>query len=189
MQLMESRAMKPEQCFDRRSVSWVRSSVAAMIGASLLAAGSPASAETRGYVISWFATATNIADFAGNCPRAAADTGRFNNNGQTRADRAVARGKEVAPLDYPDALEKDPDIETVVGKYAYGFDLGGTNQAARFEDPETHEKVDNQLWRAVGCINNFQYSPPQMPYNEGQSWNSGYADAAPAWAMQISGDD
>ena len=167
----------------------IRSAAILALGLSAAAAGTPAAAETRGYVISWFATATNVSDFAHNCPKAAADTNRFNNNGQTRVDRALVNGKPVAVLDYPDALEKDPNIETVVGKYAWGFDLGGTNQAAKFEDPETHEKVDNQLWRAVGCINNFQYSPPQMPYNEGQSWNSGYADAAPAWSMQITGDD
>lgn len=179
--------MTSEQAFGARSI--LSTALAAAVGMALLATASPASAETRGYVISWFATATNISDYAGNCPKTAADPNRFNNNGQTRRDRAIVNGKQVAPLDYPNALVEDPDIETVVGKYAYGFDLGGTNPATKFEDPETHEKVDNQLWRAVGCINNFQYSPPQMPYNEGQSWNSGYADAAPAWAMQITGDN
>ncbi len=85
-------------------------------------------------------------------------------------------------------MTEDPNIETVVGPYAYGFDLGGA-EASKFTDPETHEKVDNQLWRAVGCTTNFQFTPPTMPYLEGQAWNSGYADAAPAWAIQISGGD
>ena len=43
---------------------------------TLLSAASPASAETRGYVISWFATATNNPDFVQNCPEAAKDPDR-----------------------------------------------------------------------------------------------------------------
>jgi len=162
---------------------------AAVLAPFLLSAGT-ASAETRGYVISWFATATNYSpDFATNCPKAAADpSSRFATTGKRRVDHAVVDGKEVAPLDYPDALTKDPNVETVVGPNAFGFDLGGP-ASSKFTDPETHEKVDNQLWRAVGCTTNFQFTPPTMPYMEGQAWNSGYADSAPAWAMQISGSD
>ena len=161
----------------------------AVLAAPMLLAAAPASAETRGYVISWFATATNNPDFVTNCPRAAKDpNSRFATTGKRRVDHAFVDGVEVAPFDYPDALDKEPDVETVVGKYAYGFDLGGP-EAAKFIDPETHERADNQLWRAVGCTTNFQFTPPTMPYMEGQAWNSGYADSAPAWTMQISGAD
>ena len=173
-----------------RRHSIASTALAAAIVVPLAFGSLPASAETRGYVISWFATATNTPDFANNCPKAAKDpNSRFATTGKRRVDHAFVDGKPVAPLDYPDALDKDPNVETVVGKYAYGFDLGGTNQAAKFEDPQTHEKVDNQLWRAVGCTTNFQFTPPTMPYMEGQAWNSGYADSAPAWAMQITGAD
>ncbi len=159
-----------------------------MLVAPMLAAV-PAAAETRGYVISWFATATNNPEFATNCPRATADpASRHANTGTRRVDRAFVDGKEVSAFNYPDALEKDPDIETVTGPHAYGFDLGGP-PASKFTDPETGEKVDNQLWRAVGCTTNFQFTPPSMPYMEGQAWNSGYADSAPAWALQVSGAD
>ena len=148
-----------------------------------------ASAETRGYVISWFATATNNPDFTINCPRAAKDpSSRFATTVKRRVDHAFVNGKEVAPLDYPDALQKDPDVETVVGPYAYGFDLGGS-ATNKFIDPETHEKVDDQLWRAIGCTTNFQFTAPTMPYLEGEAWNAGYADAAPAWTLQITGAD
>src|ERR1700722_11635649 len=81
----------------------------------LLLGSSLASAETRGYVISWFATATNTPDFAVNCPKAFAEQGlggRLAVNAKPRADRAVVDGKPVAALDYPDAVQKDPDIET-----------------------------------------------------------------------------
>ncbi len=153
----------------------------------LLLSAAPASAETRGYVISWFAVATNNPDFAVNCPKTIQQ--QISRIGKPRDNqKAFANGKEVASLDYPDALQGDPSIELVSGKYAYGFDLGGS-AASKFEDPDTHDKVDNQLWRAVGCTANFQFTPPVMPYLEGQAWNSGYADAAPAWAMQITGAD
>ena len=183
--------MKPKQHF--YSFSAYRRSAVSMASAVVLSLpllwSAPAQAETRGYVISWFATATNNPDFATNCPQAFKDPGsRFATTGKRRVDHAFVNGKEVAPYDYPDALDKDPNVETVIGKYAYGFDLGGP-EATKFQDPETHEKVDNQLWRAVGCTTNFQFTPPTMPYMEGQAWNSGYADSAPAWTMQVSGDD
>jgi len=166
--------------------------VAALAGAPLLVASSPASAETRGYVISWFATATNNPDWTVNCPGAATDPKNRDfpeHNGPDEfGDKAIVNGKEAPPLDYPEALTKDPGVEPVEGKYAYGFDLGGP-AGNKFEDPETHQKVDNQLWRAVGCTQNFRMTPPTMPYLEGQAWDSGYADNAPAWAMQISGAD
>ena len=57
-------------------------------------------------------------------------------------------------------MQEGSDFETVVGKYAYGFDLGGP-EANKFIDPETHEKVDNQLWRARRVQPNFQATPPR----------------------------
>jgi len=174
-----------------RPSCWSMKGIAAGVAVAtpLFLCGAPASAETRGYVISWFATATNNPDFTVNCPKAVADpSSRYQTTGTRRVDRAVVNGIEVSPFDYPDAVVKDPDIEPVSGKYAYGFDLGGP-EATKFIDPETGEKVDNQLWRAVGCASNFQFTPPTMPYMEGQAWTSGYADSAPAWAMQVTGDD
>jgi hypothetical protein len=84
-------------------------------------------------------------------------------------------------------VQKDPNIETVVGKFAYGFDLGGP-AANKFEDPETHEKVDNQLWRAVGCTTSFQATPPRAPYPEEVAWNT-VIDTSPTWTVQITGTD
>ena len=161
---------------------------AAVMTAPLLLCGSLATAETRGYVLSRFSTATNTPDFAVNCPKAGSDRAKFGADGlKPRVDRALVDGKPVPPLDYPDAVQKDPDVETVVGKYAYGFDLGGP-AANKFIDPDTHEKVDNQLWRAVGCGNSFQSTPPALPYNEGLGWDA-MVDSAPGWAMQITGAD
>lgn len=177
-----------------------------------------AMAETRGYVISWFATATNTPDFKKNCPenrnggqvnlairnlmaigytkeQATAMTNKAGGQelGQDNRElrerilmRARVKGQPASIYNYPDAVA-DPNIETVTGKYAYGFDLGG-KEANKFIDPETGGKVDNQLWRAVGCTESFDALPPVMPYPEELAWQA-MTDSAPAWLIQISGDD
>jgi hypothetical protein len=166
------------------------------VGLPLLVAASAASAETRGYVVSWFATATNNPDFVQNCPEQAKDPDRvkFVTKGRVvggdllqRTDVALVNGKKAAPLDYPDAVQKDPGFEPVVGKYAYGFDLGGPEEN-KFIDPDTHEKADNQLWRALGCNFIFQATPPRAPYFQEEGWMN-FLDSAPGWAIQVSGSD
>ncbi len=158
----------------------------------LLLAASAASAETRGYLISWFAIATNNPDFASNCPQAAKDPDRvkFVAVGDEVPHRkivSIVNGKAAPTLDYPDAAQEDPNIETVVGKYAYGFDLGGP-ESNKFVDPDTHQKVDDQLCRAVGCTKSFQATPPVLPYSETAPWGT-MLDTSPAYAIQISGAD
>jgi hypothetical protein len=178
---------------------------------------SNARAETRGYVISWFATATYIDNLKEACPedrnggivdmhirdiqglgytyaqaKAYMDSTKDPENmprelADRSRNRAIVNGKNVSVYSYPDATP-DPNIETVVGKYAYGFDLGGKNASAKFTDPETKASIDNQLWRAVGCEHSFLVAPPLMPYPEEVAWNI-FIDSAPAWAMQITGDD
>ncbi|HEY4366229.1 MAG TPA: hypothetical protein VGN07_03275 [Steroidobacteraceae bacterium] len=187
--------------------------------APLLLCCTPASAETRGYVISWFATATNTPDFKSNCPQnknggqvnlairnlvsigyskedATKMVNKVGGMEVANADRSIRRkivmrgnvnGQPASIYNYPDTVA-DPNIETVTGKYAYGFDLGGSLPAAKFEDPETHSKVDNQLWRAVGCTESFDAVPPVMPYPEELAWQA-MTDSAPAWLIQVSGDD
>jgi len=172
--------------------------VAALAGPVALVAAMPASAETRGYVVSWFATATNNPDFAANCPQAAKDPERIKFvvkgrvvGGETdqRQDRAMVNGRPVPALAYPDAVVDDPStgFEAVAGKYAYGFDLGGP-AANKFEDPDTHEQVDNQLWRALGCNFIFQATPPRAPYFQEEAWMN-FIDSSPGWAIEISASD
>ncbi len=153
---------------------------------------SAASAETRGYVVSWFAVATNNPDTPVNCPQQAASTNKVDayadgNQDRRRRDTALLDGKPVPAANYPDLVTKDPGMETVVGKYAYGFDLGGS-ETNKFIDPETHEKVDNQLWRAIGCVPTFQYTPPALPYSETAPWGA-MIDTSPAYTIQVTGND
>src|SRR4051812_25285462 len=143
-------------------------SLIAAVGVALpLLLGAPAaSAETRGYLISWFAVATNNPEFEINCPEAAKDPDRVKFAvAATNRNRyqATVNGQPEAPNPYPEAVP-DPNIETVTGPRAYGFDLGGS-AANKFTDPDTHERVDNQLWRAVGCTTSFQATPPVLPYS------------------------
>ena len=59
-----------------------------------------------------------------------------------------------------------------------------------FEDPETHEKgVNNQLFRAIGCIPAYKGSPPPQPPLEAEyRWDS-TRPAMGAWLISISGED
>jgi hypothetical protein len=96
-------------------------------------------------------------------------------------------GKPASIYSYPD-LTSDPNIETVVGRYAHGFDLGGSDAAAKFEDPDTHQKVDNQLWRALGCVYTYRVAAPTKPFGEEVSWGL-MLDTAPMWTLAISGEN
>jgi hypothetical protein len=177
-----------------------------------------AQAETRGYVISWFATATYYTgDKKMGCPdgrnggvpemharelvaigfgpEEAAELQRKQRDTDAVVpeyrdeiyNRARFNGKPVSVFTYPD-FTPDPNIELYSGKFAYGFDLTGSSNPSKFEDPETHTPVDNQLWRALGCINQYRAIPPQKPLLEDTSWDV-IIDNAPAWTLQISGDD
>ena len=101
--------------------------------------------------------------------------------------RAVVNGRHVSVYNYPDATP-DPNIETVSGELAYGFDLGSPNRANKFIDPQTHQPVDNQWWRAVGCEWTFRSAYPTPPYSE-EGTIATMAESQPAWAIEISGDD
>ena len=206
-----SSALRPRPAsVGRVHLLWLAAPLVGVFAAAPLAAH----AETRGYIIGWFATATDIPDYKVDCPQGHMD-GQTEMNvrqlreigySQEQAVKIVAdagaqigpeyryridtnarvNGKPASIFNYPDATA-DPNIETVTGKYAYGFDLGG-KAANKFEDPETHEKIDNQLWRSVGCTESFHSAPPGKPYPEELSWNL-MIDSAPAWTLQLSGKD
>ena len=162
--------------------------VAAGFAVALLSGTSPASAETRGYVISWFATATNNPDFVTNCPVAAKDPDRvkFVAKGMPPRYTVSVNGRPVNPLNFPAGVAK-VNLEPVAGNHIHGFDLGGP-AASKFTDPDTHEQVDNQLWRAIGCDSQFQAEPPRAPYFQEEAWMN-FVDSAPGWAIQITSAD
>lgn len=193
--------------FARLFVRWL---LAAMFAASC--AGN-AMAETRGYVISLIHTATYSNQ--DNCPnggnggvvdlkmRILQDQGytkeqasrilanNYVDDSGKKVDvrkRGVIDGKPVDVQAFPMSVP-DPQIETVQGRYAYGFNLDGKLQPGSFEDPETGEQgVDNQMWRVLGCYEVYDVRRPVIPYSEGIAWDTAM-DSMPAWLMSVSGED
>ncbi|HWK50930.1 MAG TPA: hypothetical protein VNR40_13640, partial [Steroidobacter sp.] len=102
--------------------------------------------------------------------------------------RGVIDGKPVDVQAFPTSVP-DPNIKTVQGRYAYGFNLDGQMQPGSFEDPETGEKgVDNQMWRVLGCFEVYDVRRPVIPYSEGIAWDTAM-DSMPAWLMSVSGEN
>ena len=179
---------------------------------ALALASSAAPAETRGYAISMVHTATYAEQ--GNCPNGGnGSTTEIHvkilmDQGYSR-DQAVKMltgnerkldfdrrghlyGQAVDVGDFPTSVPDD-HIETVqgagTGHYMYGFNLAGQVTPDSFEDPETHEMVQNQMWRVFGCFTAYQYKSPAIPpYNEGIAWDTAM-DSMPAWLLSISGED
>jgi hypothetical protein len=97
-------------------------------------------------------------------------------------------GKPVNVFTYPESVP-DPHIKTVQGLKMYGFNLDGKVTEEDFQDPATGEEgIDNQLSRAVGCLQEYHVNLPVRPLYESMMWN--YAvDTMPAWLISITGSD
>ncbi len=105
-------------------------------------------------------------------------------------NRGMIDGQRVNPITYPTSAP-DPGIETVVGPYAYGFDLDGqsVDEASAFVDPETLAGgVDNQTFRVVGCYPQFNVSLPLKPQADEGQWEI-MVETLPAWLFAVSADD
>ena|SRR5579862_3137785 len=173
-------------------------------------------AESRGYAISVLHTATYPNQ--GDCPKGGNGGNTeiqeriLMRHGYTKeqADRIIANegkddqghrfnfelrgqlnGQAVGIGDFPTSVP-DPQIETVAGSgpghFAYGFNLVGHPTAYSFEDPDTHELIQNQMWRVLGCFTVYQVKHPVIPYNEAIAWDTA-EDDMPAWLLSISGPD
>ncbi len=84
----------------------------------------------------------------------------------------------------------DRQLNLAVGKFAYGFNLDGKGAASpdSYEDPDTHEQgVDNQLFRAIGCIQSYR-GGGQRPLTVEYKWSYSRSHM-PAWIVSVSGDD
>lgn len=86
----------------------------------------------------------------------------------------------------------DAHLKPAVGRYGYGFDLDGKGVARgrSYEDPDTHQLgIDNQLFRATGCIPAYKgYPPPQPPLETEYRWEISRPSMG-AWLITITGED
>ncbi len=177
-----------------------------------LAWQSASAGETRGYVVSWFHRAPYSQE--GDCTNGINPESEIfvkkilNDLGKTPEQQALllkdyptnlfgtlmmrgqVDGKPVNVYANPTSVP-DPQISTVNGKYAYGFNLDGkgADSPNGCEDPETHERgVNNQLFRALGCFIAERGTPTTRPTWPAIEWDAS-RDQMPAWLIEISGID
>ena len=79
----------------------------------------------------------------------------FPDNGEKRTllDTHLARESEVW---FPTTSKEPYPFHEATGKIAIGLNLDGEVGASDFESPDGEKGIDNQLYRALGCINNYR---------------------------------
>lgn len=199
---------------------WSKSAAVALWCAPLSAgalvfAPPPAAAETRTFVVSFFAQATTSTD--GDCSKGVNPTIEeqyllnLRDLGYTEAEIAEMKRKEdegngqIGPLmmsrgringqavnayAHPTAVI-DPKLKALDGKLAYGFDMDGKGpkDPDGFVDPETGQRgVDHQAYRALGCMRTFRGSLKGRPTFWDWAWGQ-LRDSQPAWLITIEGAD
>ena len=170
-------------------------------------------ADSRNFVVGWFTHATDSKD--GDCPggpnpditiqymkdlallgytpaQIEALTKKELDGGDEIAElmrmRGRVDGKPTDPFTYPETAI-DPKLVAGIGASGYGFDLDGKDGPTGYVDPDTHQKgVDNQLFRALGCMRSFRGSLAGRPTYWAWAWGQ-LLDSQPAWLINVTGDD
>jgi hypothetical protein len=201
-----------------RSKSRLRVAVLIVAGLACLSASYPISATTKSFVLSYFYPANYYDDDTCpkglnplpdvffkrdlkilGIPQAEIeemfnkDYNIQNGDTTTRWVSVVAtRGNGRDNVYLHPSTVPDAHLMPAVGRFAYGFNLDGRGARSpnSYEDPETHEKgVNDQLFRAIGCIQAYKgYPPPQPPLEAEYRWDFSRA-AMGAWLISISGED
>jgi hypothetical protein len=188
--------------------------LAAGAGVGVSASSGPAqAAESRNFVVGWFTHATDSKD--GDCPggvnpdvtiqylKDLALLGYSQQQIETMAQKELDGGDEIAeamrvrgrvngkpiePFTYPETAI-DPKLVAGIGKTGYGFDLDGKGGPKGYEDPLTHQKgVDNEMFRALGCMRTFRGSLQGRPTYWAWAWGQ-LLDSQPAWLVNVAGED
>jgi hypothetical protein len=82
-----------------------------------------------------------------------------------RAVPAMKRGPQGEDVCWSPELVQDPPLRTVKGKISYGMNLDGTDDGRatantcgheKFTSPDGKERVDNQMYRVIGCISGWR---------------------------------
>ncbi len=188
---------------------------APLAAAALLLVPAEAAAESRTFVVSFFAQATTSAD--GDCSKGVNPTIEeqyllnLRDLGYSQAEIAELKRKDdegggsIGPImmsrgridgqpvnayAHPTAVI-DPKLNALDGKLAYGFDMDakGANDPDGFVDPETGQRgVDHQAYRALGCMRTFRGSLKGRPTFWDWAWGQ-LRDSQPAWLITIEGED
>lgn len=106
------------------------------------------------------------------------------------ATRGRVDGKPVNPYTNP-ASVVDLHLPGLDGKYAYGFNLDGKGEddPNAFEDPQTHERgVDDQMYRALGCARSMRGTLQRHPTYWAWAWGQ-LNQSQPAWLITLTGSD
>jgi hypothetical protein len=189
-------------------------SLGVIAGLALATAAGHASAETRGYVVSWFGVSTYYGNES-DCPdglnpmstefykRELIRLGYSDpdatkllkdfpgNPGRADGEYIKIMGtrgdKKTNVYAHPES-SYDPGLKEIKGKFAYGFNLDGkTDSPISFTDPDTGEQgIKNQYYRTLGCIRSFRAPPPAHPTLAQAQWDV-LRDEMPAWLIEISG--
>ncbi len=193
------------------AISWH----APLAAAALVCAPVTAKAESRTFVVSFFAQATTSAD--GDCSKGVnptieeqyllnlkdlgysdaeiAEMKRKEDDGNgpigsIMMNRGRIEGKPVNAYAHPTAVI-DPKLNALDGRLAYGFDMdqSGPNDPDGFVDPETGQRgVDHQAYRALGCMRTFRGSLKGRPTFWDWAWGQ-LRDSQPAWLITVEGED
>jgi len=109
--------------------------------------------------------------------------------GNIITNRARIEGKPVNAYANP-AAAPVPEIHTVTGNLAFGFDLDGKDGPRSFTEAETGESgIDNEFFRAVGCNTGMRAYYPERPLAIGTFQWDNIRLTQPAWIITIEGED
>ena len=168
--------------------------------------------DTRGFVVDWFYMTEAAQSTEKDCPHGINPTADKNYMrflkmmGKSDAEveklmadfpftpglnvgmRGQINGKPANVYNNPTSTP-DPNLKTIEGKLAYGFNLDGQDSPNDFTDPQTSERgVDNQLYRALGCIPSERGEPGKRPTYPTVQWDIARLQM-PAWLIEVSGID
>jgi hypothetical protein len=187
--------------------------LAALMTTALMAT-SAAQAETRSYVVNWFYDANYYDEKT--CPEglnpASAEFFRhdlarigvprakieelmkdFPGEGglpQPWVPYVLTRGNGKDNIYQNPESMPDPQLKSAKGSFAYGFNLDGKVEKDGFKEPLTGEAgVDNQLFRAMGCMRAFRGLPGGgRPNSPEIKWDV-LRNQMPAWLLTVTRPD
>ncbi len=102
--------------------------------------------------------------------------------------RGRLNGQPVNAFVHPWAVA-DPELTAVDGKFSFGFNLDGQVGPRSFTEPMTKEVgIDNELFRALGCVEQFRGTFNFRPTFWAFIWGS-TKGTTPAWLITVAGED